>query len=685
MTKDDLLQLINQFQENEKKIKEKEQILLQKEEKMKRWEEELKQKEEQMKKKIDAADKQLAKEMKSRINLKRKYDACCKRLETIEKKVSEVNRFEDSVRKKLSVFLTKDQIDALIYGFKRYPKWSNETLSLGYRLRFACGSSGYTQLLKEKWPLPSIRTLTRKVENFKFCGGELNKEIMEFLKLKIDVLKDIHKHCLLLLDEMSITPIITYDTSTQQMIGYITLRDKKLSTNEKATHALVFMLAGLCARWKQTVRYEFTGDSVDERELKNIIMDIIEKAENQCKLLVHVVTSDMGPANQAVWRIFNISAHRHQPTINSIQHPVDPNRRLYFYADVPHALKNMNSGLQANEKATLPEKFVKKYNLPSNEFKIKHLFDIIEVDKENDYKISHKLKKEHLHIKSDHFKSMRVGIARAVLSEQNASALQYLACNDPEDQRLSTAHLVLVIAKWFDEMCSTNINLAFSLKNKTEYNTKIDFLKEFMEIITELRVGDKGYWKPWQTAVLISTTTVIELATYLLSQGITYFVPSRLTQNCLENLFSVMRSLNVIPNALQFKHNLKLISISQYMKTTINSNYDQDDRTFLSGFLDILIKNRSEESNFLLRNNPEDFIVVSPQPVTNLNAHALNAFFYCAGYIISSIKKNERVCDGCINKVICKKPANLLPHHLFASTKDKNLPISVTWITEEVF
>lgn len=42
----------------------------------------------------------------------------------------------------------------------------------------------------------------------------------------------------------------------------------------------------------------------------------------------------------------------------------------------------------------------------------------------------------------------------------------------------------------------------------------------------------------------------------------------------------------MIPNSLQFKNNLKLISILMYIKHISNSNYDYDDKKYLSDFLE---------------------------------------------------------------------------------------------------
>lgn len=56
-----------------------------------------------------------------------------------------------------------------------------------YKLKFARGTSGYQELLKQKLPLPSLRTLSRKLEGLKFQLGICNEifEDFEFLKIKV--------------------------------------------------------------------------------------------------------------------------------------------------------------------------------------------------------------------------------------------------------------------------------------------------------------------------------------------------------------------------------------------------------------------------------------------------------------------------------------------------------------------
>lgn len=62
--------------------------------------------------------------------------------------------------------------------------WSNETLQKGMRLKFTCGATGYSTLLSEGYPLPSIRTIQRRLKNIDFKPGVLHN-VFSLLKVKV--------------------------------------------------------------------------------------------------------------------------------------------------------------------------------------------------------------------------------------------------------------------------------------------------------------------------------------------------------------------------------------------------------------------------------------------------------------------------------------------------------------------
>lgn len=106
-------------------------------------------------------------------------------------------------------------------------------------------------------------------------------------------------------------------------------------------------------------------------------------------------------------------------------------------------------------------------------------------------------------------------------------------------------------------MSNRKLSLALSKLKNEKFKEVIDFLNEVIILFRDLAVGDKGHWKPFQSAVILSTMTVIDLSQYLINDcDFLFLLTSRLTQDCLENLFSAVRRKNIIPNAVQ---NLRII------------------------------------------------------------------------------------------------------------------------------
>ncbi|XP_040071216.2 uncharacterized protein LOC115326004 [Ixodes scapularis] len=160
-----------------------------------------------------------------------------------------------------------------------------------------------------------------------------------------------------------------------------------------ATHALVFMLAGMASRWKQVVAYHFTGNSFDPKEVKDILFNIIKKCEG-LQMVVDAVISDMGPCNQGIWRLCGVHASRSVPAAVSCRHPCagDTNRQLFFLADAPHLLKNIRGHLVKGQEIVLPRDVVQKHGLPSNRVSLKHVEELVAIDSKHDMKLVPKLK-----------------------------------------------------------------------------------------------------------------------------------------------------------------------------------------------------------------------------------------------------------------------------------------------------
>lgn len=260
---------------------------------------------------------------------KNKLKYASTKIKTLEKKIKAIEERTTSEEAKiLHKLFKKDQITALKKKSRnvstKFMRWSNETVMKGLQLKFQCGNSGYEELLKQNFPFPSVRTLQRRLQNLKFDCGILD-EVFHFMKIKVDSLTEIEKDCMLVLDEMAITPGKIYDASMCKYFGDVTLPEH----SGVATHVLVFLLAGVNSRWKQIVAYYFTSNTVFGSVFKEIVFTIFKEAD-EIGLNILSITSDMGACNQAFWRTLDVNAGRHTIIRNSIQHPLNPSKRIFF-------------------------------------------------------------------------------------------------------------------------------------------------------------------------------------------------------------------------------------------------------------------------------------------------------------------------------------------------------------------
>lgn len=78
----------------------------------------------------------------------------------------------------------KDQITALKRQTRRGMTWDNSTVKKALKLRFSCGTSGYTSVLESGIPLPSVRTLQRRLQGIDYEPGILTT-VFRYLKAKV--------------------------------------------------------------------------------------------------------------------------------------------------------------------------------------------------------------------------------------------------------------------------------------------------------------------------------------------------------------------------------------------------------------------------------------------------------------------------------------------------------------------
>ncbi|XP_012143761.2 uncharacterized protein LOC100879234 [Megachile rotundata] len=104
---------------------------------------------------------------KSRLRFKKELYAAKRRIKTLENKIISLQRNAGSekLNESVSEILNNDQIKVLTKTYKKVPRWcnkANKQITNTYKLRLACGTTGYKEILHQNLPYPCIRTMTKK-------------------------------------------------------------------------------------------------------------------------------------------------------------------------------------------------------------------------------------------------------------------------------------------------------------------------------------------------------------------------------------------------------------------------------------------------------------------------------------------------------------------------------------------
>lgn len=450
-------------------------------------------------------------------------------------------------------------------------------------IRSVVGRNGYEYLRKLKFPLPSYRTLCRRIQGTPFTPG-IQHDVLQWLKLKMETKKESEKLCVLLVDEMQLKPRVELDKGLHKVVGYVsteTLPADSPPSAEKeiASHALVFMLRGLTASWKQTVAYLFTGSSIKREPFWEFAKKVIDASES-AGFRIQCVTSDMGPANTGLWGQVGIESSRNK-LASSIPHPCCSERKLYFAADPPHLLKNLWSCVLAH-RITLHEEIVQKYNLPSNVVTGIYVQQLMDQQNCQELRLAHKL--QQCHVSPTQYEKMRVCFAAQFFSRSTAAAI--VTCvnlNLLPPEALTTAWFLDFVNSWFDAMNARHRDAAlFRGQRKEILHDMLSVVKSFTSF------SGKKSWKPIQTGIQLSTTVVLQLSQDIMSAyNLQYFLTGRLSQDPVENLFSQARGQGVMhPSCLVFRQALRLVTIAQFLHLPKGSAYEEDGCGYLIDYLE---------------------------------------------------------------------------------------------------
>ncbi|GBM33880.1 hypothetical protein AVEN_231443-1 [Araneus ventricosus] len=196
---------------------------------------------------------------------------------------------------------------------------------------------------------------------------------------------------------------LSYHKKNDVIIGYENYGSE--SSSKLATHVLVFMVRGLCKKWKQVIGCFFPADTASAENLKKLVFEAVNLV-SKCGLEPISTVCDLGSNNQKLFHELKVTP----------EHPFFfvGEKKMYVIFDVPHLLKCLRNNF-------------KNYDVTFDGYKTaswKHIISLFEFDSKMTHRVVKKLTSKHVHVSG--LNKMNVKLAVQVLSESVGSALCYL-------------------------------------------------------------------------------------------------------------------------------------------------------------------------------------------------------------------------------------------------------------------
>ncbi|KAL4127146.1 hypothetical protein QTP88_011344 [Uroleucon formosanum] len=396
--------------------------------------------------------------------------------------------------------LKEEKVNCLI---KDLPEKQQEVIKMCFKVCSTQSGHGikYTTnwMYREKiLLLPSTVPSQWYIKKLKPAYG-FQTSTFQMLEEKSKNIKSAECHGYLFLDEMSLSPSVTFNKSTLNVdrlvdLGKYTPERKE---NEFGNHALLIVKAVI----------------------------LLEKSGFK----VHNIVTDGGPWNRGMWNSFGITN-----TNVSGQHPMDSERRLWFIFDFPHLIKTMWTRILKN-------KILKYWKYLVQHDELKHI------------KLCYKLIKDYLF--PQHFQKMNVKMAMVMIADCMEELL-----NRGENNFIGCEPTVKFIKKINDLVDVLNSNTEKHSQQADPNSNSNKILSDFKNYIETwmLEIQDKNLRFTSQTerGLIVSIKETLDLIQFLSQNvGYRYLMTKQINQDALEHFFGIIRQAcgsNQHPDPRQF-------------------------------------------------------------------------------------------------------------------------------------
>lgn len=381
--------------------------------------------------------------------------------------------------------------------------------------------------------LPGKTCLKKSIKHFK-SGFGFNEKVFSILKEKTSSMETSEKHGNLLFDELKLSENLQMDSSgvVQGYVDYGQELTPDSQMNQICNHGLVLLFQPFKGDWVQIVGVFGTHQNVKADLLAKILVEAIILCEN-AGLFVDAVTGDGASWNRAMWRRFGIGQSKRGIVKYKVAHPCDSGRFLHFISDFPHLLK------------CLRNRFLSQgYSTPAGKVNMEFVKEAWKEDQKSTIKLKVMPKLSQVHLHPNGFEKMRVNIAFQLFGDPVIKGLSFYSEEiSVYGDSKPTVDFIQKINQLIKVMTSRTPKTA--LRNGSlQYKALTDFIKFINEWEKFSKpVKGLGYLsKSTALGLKVSIKSTLSLLSYLSSKiNFKYLLTSRLSQDKIENLFSIVR------------------------------------------------------------------------------------------------------------------------------------------------
>ncbi|KAE8741924.1 hypothetical protein FOCC_FOCC012576 [Frankliniella occidentalis] len=519
-------------------------------------------------------------------------------------------------------------------------KFSSADIKKGLQLWLACGTSGYKKVIEfhntKETRLPAIRTLQAATQHLKFAPGIL-EEVMVPLKAKFQgYTNDNDRDINIVFDEFMNKKQIDYDPSLKRMFGYCTLPGQQHMLAEKTE---LYVFRSVHQRLKQIVAYQQNPKESADEAKKDFIIKLLEKAHEIGANVISLVC-DMG--NRGVLSKLGFCTQMGKERW-CIPNPVT-GAKLWVSPDPVHIFKSVKEGFTKQGTIIIPKRIKEEFGLPSREVNLDHILWLEAFQRGDTLQLMPGLTFKD--IVTSHFSKMNVRAATKIFNSRLAAVLKYLSVRGIVPKEFeTTAWFLKLMNRWFQLMCSRNLQFALGHRNEAAYEEAIEHLGLVICVFRHSQIPSG--WKPYQSNIIVATKAMLEIQRHLLDEKKYQFIQTAaFSTDCNENINSQVRLSCPNPTPLEAKNRIKQITISQFSMDIKSSSYNFDG---CEDFVDMLLRpNEPTEPSFDLDFDWSTIKWTDTVPVSA--AHENDVLYRISGYIIITLmKKKQLKCQSCVS------------------------------------